>query len=493
MSFVQHRKHFELALVIAFSLAGAAGPAAQAQNPAGSLGGGKRPTAAAAERQLLTRVYRIDDLILPSPNYPFRGTWLPELTDGREQPSGGGAGLFRKHKRAKTGGMAGGMMGGGMGGMMGPGGGMMGGGMPGGGMMGGGDDAAGGGAGMMMGGAMAQAGPEHEPRGGGNAFTLDIDDLMEAISTFIEPASWTAHSPDATGMGLLGNSLVIRQTAEAHKQIEAFLEALRTENSATQTVTVEAHWLLLDGKQLDTYKKAIAAGEPIGEDRDSDAAHVEESNEPYRGQVTCFNGQTVHIVSGRLQTVLQGGIPVVSGAGAVGYQPTMITPHVGALLEITPTLLPGGKAAIINVQSSVTRWDTPGPAVELAPSGGSGTSNEAGPGNERGSGPSGAGAGLGGPGEAGPGGSANSGGKGPSGGIGGMSFMMGGMGASMSGNASRPVQVDRINVVAQQLATSLRVTLGKPVLVGGMTFPGAQEGRSTNSQLYLVVKISREE
>jgi hypothetical protein len=62
--------------------------------------------------------------------------------------------------------------------------------------------------------------------------------------------------------------------------------------------------------------------------------------------------------------------------------------------------------------------------------------------------------------------------------------------ASGSGNVSQPVQVDRINVVAQQLATSLRVPLAKPVLVGGMTFPGAEGTQAADSQLYLVIKIS---
>lgn len=334
---------------------------------------------------------------------------------------------------------------------------------------------------MAMGGMMAGMMPGAGPGGGdggekkvarsGNSFTLTADDLIEAIATFIEPGSWDAQGAGDRGaeIGRLGNSLVVRHSTEAHKQIEEFLQALREDNSAMQTLTIEAHWLLLDSDQLAKLKAALADGGLI-----EDAA----SSEPYRGQVTCFNGQTVHIVSGRLQTVLQGGIPVVSGGGAVGYQPTMITPHVGAMLEITPTLLPGGKAAIINVQSNVTRWDSPGPAVELSPGGASGTSNESKQG--------------GGERPAVPGGPAGGAGLGAPGGSSGYGTMMRGMQGAMSGSVSRPVQVDRINVVAQQLATSLRAPLGKPVLIGGMTFPG-EEGQGTNSQLYLVVKINVEE
>ena len=415
----------------------------------------KRATSAASDVKFITKVYRVDDLILPSPNYPFRGTWLPEMTDGRNETSGGG-GSF--HKRAKSGGVMGGM-----GGMM-----------PGGGMYGGMGGAGGGGEESMMpmGGMMGGAGPGGSAGGekkvlrGGNSFTLTADDLIEAVATFIEPGSWDAQGAGDRGaeIGRLGNSLVVRHSTEVHKQIEEFLQALREDNTAMQTLTIEAHWLLLDNDQLAKLKAVIANGGPI-----EDAA----SNEPYRGQVTCFNGQTVHIVSGRLQTVLQGGIPVVSGGGAVGYQPTMITPHVGAMLEITPTLLPGGKAAIVNIQSSVTRWDRPGAAAQFGGAGAISESNQDQPeSKEKSRAPVGTGGAEGGV------------GAGESAGM--MMSMMGGM----SGHVSQPVQVDRINVVAQQLATSLRVPLAKPVLVGGMTFPGSEGTQTADSQLYLVIKIS---
>jgi hypothetical protein len=53
--------------------------------------------------------------------------------------------------------------------------------------------------------------------------------------------------------------------------------------------------------------------------------------------------------------------------------------------------------------------------------------------------------------------------------------------------------VDRVNIVAQQLATSLRVPLGRPVLVGGMTFPGPQTDEPAGQQLYLVIEVTVQE
>lgn len=318
---------------------------------------------------------------------------------------------------------------------------------------------------MMEPAPTAGGGVERSHEGNSESFTLTTNDLIEALVTFVEPDSWNQDGADAE-IARLGSSLIVRQSAEAHKQIEELLTALRDENSAMQTLTVEARWLLLDSEQLAGLKTAILHGAPIAADP---------PNEPYRGQVTCFNGQTVHIVSGRLQTVLQGGIPVVSAGGA-GYQPTIMTPHVGALLEIRPMLLPGGRSAIINVESSVTRWDQPGAPAELGAEG----DLAAGAKTERRTKTAARAGGAGG-------------GAGAMSGMPGGMGMMGGMGMTegmMAGGGSSAVQVDRINVVAQQLATSLRVPLGKPVLVGGMTFPGQPNDEHSDAQLYLVVQIN---
>lgn len=406
---------------------------------------------------LTTKVYRVDDMVLPSPNYPFQGAWLPGMTKGRAER----AGDSRKGARSRvSSGGAPGMMPGSGGAadmMMAGSDGMMAG-MPGGGMGGAGMGGAGMG-GAMMGGIGGEEVDEQQ------SFSLTMNDLIDAIVTFIEPASWKENNQSAdAGIGRLGSALVVRQTEEVQQQIGAFLEALRQENSATQTLSVEAQWLLLDSEQLaelKTGKRTL--------DRQA-LSRLDESVRRYRGQMACFNGQTVHIVSGRLQTVLQGGVPVV-GASSVAYQPTIFTAHVGALLEITPTILPGGKAAIVNVVSSVTRWDAPGPAVELGngESGGA-SSDDAG---------SVAGAIRSKP---APRPAARAAGGMPA---------MAALPGMTADHAAPAMHIDRINVAAQQLATSLRVPLNQLVLVGGMTFSSSdQTDAHDHRQLYLVVEIS---
>jgi len=50
------------------------------------------------------------------------------------------------------------------------------------------------------------------------------------------------------------------------------------------------------------------------------------------------------------------------------------------------------------------------------------------------------------------------------------------------------VQIDRLNVAVPAICNHVRMPLGEPVLVGGMTFPGREPG-SPDEQLYLVVEV----
>lgn len=419
---------------------GAPAEVAFAQRPAGKSQGAQQQQQYGApsvrpHEELAIRVYAVLDLVLPTPNYAFQSTVLPTLADKGSISELGqfpnvaaidyavlGTGMMTG-EGGYGGGMSGrfgGEMGGGFGGMAGaasPPGAMpgMGGGMPGMGM----------GMGAMpgMGGGAVQL-PSGAILGGGLQITLPR--LMQAIQMFVDPPSWSGVGGSGT-LVALGSSLVVSQTPANHARLDEFLAQLRSESGSLRTVTVEARWLLLDSQQLQ---------EIAGDGASDQSLHPE--TERYRGCVTCFNGQTVHIVSGRLQTVIQGGIPVVGGE-AVGYQPQLLKPHIGAMLQVTPTVLPDGKAAIVDVRSIVTRGDQPPQPVALY---GPHVSN------------------------------AN-----PTG---------------MPSTSERPtVQVDRLNIAAQQLATTLRVPLGRPTLVGGLTFPAVDgDAESQNrQQLYLVIEV----
>jgi hypothetical protein len=73
----------------------------------------------------------------------------------------------------------------------------------------------------------------------------------------------------------------------------------------------------------------------------------------YRGQITCFDRQTVHLASGRGQAIMANITPVV-GEAAVGFDPVVSQLLWGVLLEVTPALAPDGKSVTLRLHSLVT-------------------------------------------------------------------------------------------------------------------------------------------
>jgi hypothetical protein len=415
-------------------------PAAQ-QKPAQKAA----PEEGDREEPLIVLVYNVTDLVLVIPSYHFRGTQVPGVSIGGYPYYGQyGYGI--------------GPAGGGMGGGSGSGG--MGGSGSGGGM---GSSGGGGGMGGMGGGMFntqenpgqadplppragvkpPQRPPIERSRAGTPATHLvpqsvgagfDFDTLIEAIQSTIEPESWE-NTGGRGSIAPLGGMLVISQTAAIHKKIETLLRDLREASDGQQTVTVRATWLFLDTKQVNQLTRGQTKG---GIDRaalDDLAAKVK----GYQGQISCFDGQTVHVVSGRCRSVVLSAIPVVGSEP--GYQPIVSTPQIGVLLQVTPQLLPKARAAVLDVQSFVTRTDeAPAPFPFLSSQTIGGKTEEGKPAPAR----------------------------------------------------QQTLSLDRVNLVAHQLATTLRVPLGSPVLVGGLTLePGAaaQEGAG-GPQLYLFVEVT---
>jgi hypothetical protein len=252
--------------------------------------------------------------------------------------------------------------------------------------------------------------------------------LISAITTVVEPQSWDELGGDGS-IQPVGVSLAVSNTAAVHAKLGKFLEALRSENDALRSISIDAYWLSLDDEQLAKLRSGDKkrAGSAAGITRETLAALPEETRKA-SAQITCLNGQTVHLISGLMKTKLQGGSPVVGGPGDPGYQPIINTPHLGALLQITPSVLPGDEAAMVDLHSSVTRWENQDETVKLI---------------------------------------------------------------SVNDAGETVVQIDRLKVGAQQLATSLRAPLGKPVLVGGMSqAAGDAKNAGGVERLYLIIEIT---
>jgi hypothetical protein len=433
-----------------------------------------------AENWLETRVYDVSDLVLPQSSYPFEGMYIPEARGGRVGAGGGMKGV--SGPGAPSGGMgtvamggaagvekegheAGGRMGGGLfavveplppsegsepakpsnpaphkeqpkpatpsgtGGRSGMGGGRSGG-MGG---MGGGMGGTGG-----MGG-----GPAHGSGGGpvtSTASQRDFDSLIDLIKTSVKPTTWD----DVGGPGSIAplegpaGMLVFHQTQEIHQRTEKLLEQIREARSKVPLVTVRAFWLLLDMKQLDDLL-ASKSGKGGGIDRKT-LREMAEKVKGYAGTISCFSGQTVHIASTRSRSAVVGAIPVV-GSG-IGYQPIVSNPQCGAMLQVTPQVLPGAKTAVVDLWSSVVRSEGPGEQIHFLNGKRARKKGDKGDTNEE--------------------------------------------------TAEPSVTLDRVNAAVEQLGTTIRLPLGEATLVGGITRePSADQAHAGAApQLYLFIEVT---
>jgi hypothetical protein len=387
------------------------------------------------------RAYRVADLLIPALDYPYGGG-LPTLgPQGSQSLLFGGMGAGRA-----------GMQGWAPVGMGGTGGGGFGGGT-GGGFFQVQTNTQPGGLGGV--GGMAVEGSRESGGQPGGRFESrpplfrNVEDLIETIKTIVGPDTWD----DVGGWGAISyfsGLLLIRQLPENHEEIDELLETIRSQGGTAQTAIVDAHWLLLDSAELGQ----LVPPNPSparGTSRltvDQAALNKLAGQVPgYRGRLTCFSGQTVHLASGSRRALVTSAIPVV-GSG-VGYQPVLAVPNVGVVLQVTPSLLPGMEAAILDVQSTVTGWNEP----EQLPFVGSDSPPTA--------------------------------------------KLEGHMGAqtlTQEPGGSPSVTIDRADVPTHQLAATLRVPLGEPVLVGGLTLqPTEGEADAAadeeRKQLYLIVRV----
>lgn len=328
------------------------------------------PPLVCAQDEIETRAYSVKDILIGVNNYSFQGITLPGT-----QPNGGGF---------PSGGFGGGSMGSG---------GLRGGGGGGGGVFAIPDQLntnisfrqVGGGGGTFGGGSSGGDGgfylEESEP--------VTLGDIESTISQLVEMADPDAWSEG--GMQTLGGStLIVTTTAANHERVQRHLDMIRKVATGTaRSVTISVTWLsITDAQYLDLADKP-ENGVMIA-DREKLMALAEESGS--FGTITCFDGQTVHLVSGekrnQIQTVspvvgmseAEGGpsssianllsepgpvrsissrsqVPGAAGpnneAGGIGYKPITEMFNEGALLQLTPVILADRKEALLDVHSNI--------------------------------------------------------------------------------------------------------------------------------------------
>lgn len=180
---------------------------------------------------------------------------------------------------------------------------------------------------------------------------LTPEAVADLIVRTIDVESWQEYG----GRGIIdrvGALLVVTQTEENQAKVAELLAQLR---KARPMLTVEARWILLDRSETAKINTGAEQKKAPTVLTDKQADDLEEKA-IYRGQLTCFDRQTTHLASGRVQTFM-GDIEPVVGEGAVGYNPTVGSVLVGALLEVTPSLDTDRKGVTLNVRSIISETE----------------------------------------------------------------------------------------------------------------------------------------
>ncbi len=177
-----------------------------------------------------------------------------------------------------------------------------------------------------------------------------VDTLIQRLQSTVDRESWTDNGGGLGSIKEVYGELVITQTANNQKRVKAVLSRLR---DAAPTVQVEAVWATLAAADLaaaDTFQK-----------RDQLVATLDPATP--RAQISCRDGQAVHLASGPASSILFDLTPVV-GQNAVGFDPTVVQVQTGGHLEVRPllrTIVAGEPAAsaILTVRSTLSRFDAP--------------------------------------------------------------------------------------------------------------------------------------
>jgi hypothetical protein len=238
-------------------------------------------------------------------------------------------------------------------------------------------------------------------------------------------------------------ALLVQQTEANHKLIAATLAEIREQQGVRTMVSTRAEWVLLDAADVraifDRARAVAPQGATLGPPIVDDAT-MAKARSYARGQTTSFNGQTVSITSGREWSVVTDMTPVV-GTGAVGYAASIARAASGVTLQLTPQLMPDRESVVLDLRSTVTETRPPqGAGIDLAPIAAASSSSE--------------------------------------------------MATTRPAVAGANALIDRQDVVRQSFATTVRLPLGKRVLVSGMTLEPTVAGEpKSQRQLYLVVEV----
>jgi hypothetical protein len=184
----------------------------------------------------------------------------------------------------------------------------------------------------------------------------DFQPLMDTITTTLSQKSWIENGGSGTISNLPPGNLVVNQSREAHQQIEQLIAKLRARNRAIPAFRIELQWLWLDVAHRDLLfgncadRVSRRDGETIDPVRLAGLTHAVPS---FHAQVTCMNAEATRVIAGDRRATIVNAVPGVNGAS--GYAPIVTLPNVGIAAGVRAVLQPDG-TAMLTAASLITRW-----------------------------------------------------------------------------------------------------------------------------------------
>jgi hypothetical protein len=265
---------------------------------------------------------------------------------------------------------------------------------------------------------------------GGMMFKPAKNSLVELLTTTLAPESWQDDGGPGT-IVLLDRAIVVSQTWKVHQQIAALLADLRAARQAMPTLAIDLHWLWLSAAE----QEELLAQPPEGKGSTAGRTALALNAQTIARLAGKAPGFRSHVACSNGQWVhLASGerrtpaVRAVSPAGGgVEHAAPPNVPNSGVHVQLRPAVAPGGDSAVLDIEYTVMRQGKPRPAA----------------------------------------------------------------GASAAGASSPALATEQQDVPTAHLATTVRVPLGQPVLLGGMTFAAAgpaalDEAGKDSAQLCLI-------
>jgi hypothetical protein len=153
----------------------------------------------------------------------------------------------------------------------------------------------------------------------------DIDDVISLITATVATKSWDANGGQGN-VTPFDRSLAICQTQDVHEQISDLLVQLRTKRRAAPVLLLDLQWLWLDAAGFGQLlgEKPVAGGHAAAVIDEQVLSRLAGKAPGFRGRVVSMNGQLTHLASGDRRSVLVGAMPAVavqvtqSGAAGAG-------------------------------------------------------------------------------------------------------------------------------------------------------------------------------